>query len=146
MTLVAPGCGESGNALWGSIGEVFDLEFDRVDIVMQGGALRIEYVEKGEPDDQWPCRIVVDTAIVTLGKGVRVQGDSFAAAVTVDRVTANGRSFPDISGGFIEFDRYREEDGAHVVGTFTVRFVADEEGSRTLSGNFDGYSRVETGS
>src|SRR5213594_501021 len=102
--LLLPACGHAPNDLWGSIGESFPLAFDRVDVIKQDLALRIEYLKDVPGGTSWVCKLVLDTTNLTIGDNTDIQGDLFLERVTVTRVSNTGGPFPAVSGGRLHFD------------------------------------------
>jgi hypothetical protein len=145
VLLALAACGDDANALWGSIDEVYSLDFDHVAVVEQAPSLVVEYIRDTSAGDELPCRLVVDGSAVALEDGSRIEDDIFTEIVTVTRVTADNREFPTEVGGYVEFRKYSLNVGSRVVGTFAVRFEADNSGSRILNGNFDGKVEASEG-
>ncbi|MBI3179280.1 MAG: hypothetical protein HYZ27_06435 [Deltaproteobacteria bacterium] len=129
------GCGHAPNDLWGSLGESFPLEFDRVDILKQDAALRIEYIKDVPGGEEWVCKVVVDTTNLTIGNNSEIQDELFLERVTVERVATTGGDFPELAGGSIKFEEYDFEIGGRIDGEVTALF----ENGRNLFGNFDGH-------
>ena len=128
-------CGEAANDLWGSIDESFPLNFDRVDILKQNLALRIEYIKKIHGGEDKVCKVVVNTNNLNIKDNSELKGDAFAdEIVTVERVAATGGDYPPITGGNLRFDVYEFKTGGKIDGDFTVNF----QNGRNLFGNFDG--------
>ena len=127
-------CGGPENSLDGSIGESYDLSFDRVEIRKQGEDLIIEYIKKREVagGDDKNCKIVVQTENLPLGDDTSIQGDTFLERVTISRVSRTGGEFPEASSGKIEFKVFDFDDNGRIDGEFEA--VLD---GRTLYGNFD---------
>jgi hypothetical protein len=127
-------CGGDNNSLTGSIGESFSLVFDRVQIIKQGSALRIEYVKDASLDTVTKvCKVVVDTEGLSLKGGSRIRGDTFLSRVLISRVARTGGDFPPVKSGAVEFRTYRFRDDGRIEGDFEAIF----DNGRSLSGNFD---------
>jgi hypothetical protein len=131
-------CGQAPNDLWGSIDESFPLLFDRVNILKQNLALRIEYIQDLHGGQNKVCKIVVDTSKRTIKDGTKLHDKAFREEViTVERVAATGGDFPPVVGGSIKFHTYRFKEKGRIDGEFTTLF----SNGRNLLGNFD--SRVQ---
>ncbi|MFC1611839.1 hypothetical protein ACFL6C_12825 [Myxococcota bacterium] len=128
-------CGQAPNDLWGSIEESFPLAFDRVDLLKQNLALRIEYIKELHGGEDKICKVVVNTGDAKIKDDTELKDKSFEEeTVTVERVAATGGNFPAIDGGTITFDTFRFKDGGKIDGDFTVLF----DNGRNLFGNFEG--------
>jgi len=128
------GCGGGSNELSGSIGESFNLGFDRVSVRKQAEALIVEYQKDVSGVVHKVCKLVVDTHALALGSGTRLSGDVFASHVQLSRITASGGDFPAVKSGQIQFDAYDFKAKGQVDGGFSVVF----DNGRTLQGNFSG--------
>ncbi len=128
-------CGDGDNALWGSMDELYALDFERVDIVKQLATLRIEYVKpiKGS-DPELPCKLAVNTANLKITDNSDLKTDAFTdKIVTIERVARAGE-FPPLESGTVHFGTFEFERGGMVNGEFSILF----ENGRTLFGNFNG--------
>lgn len=130
-------CGQAPNDLWGSIDESFPLEFDRVEILQQNLALRIEYLKEVHGGTNKICKLTVDTDNIDISKGTEMRNEVFARHVTLERVASTQSSWPPIDGGKLKFERYHFKEDGRMDGEFTVVF----DNGRNLNGTFD--SRVK---
>jgi hypothetical protein len=139
LVIALAGCGQAPNDLWGSIDESFPLLFDRVNILKQNLALRIEYMQDLHGGQNKVCKIVVDTSKRTIKDGTKLKDRAFREeVVTVERVAATGGDFPPVVGGRIEFHTFKFKEKGRIDGEFTALF----SNGRNLLGNFDGRIQI----
>jgi hypothetical protein len=128
MLMAVGACGGS-EALGGSVGEHYDLEFETVRARLYPTELSIEYVrENGE---------------VNVRLTVRVTDVNLSGPATVDLPTygdlsgtSGGYALPAMESGTLVLEAYAPEAGAEVAG----RFEAEVQGTRTtltLHGRFE---------
>jgi len=134
--LVLPlGCSKSLNSLSGSEGQVYDLTFDSVLIVLQGTSVSIKYVATGGGD---PAILVVDTANISNVAGSSIdltQLDSGQVRGVLENVNgADGVTNPlMITFGNVVFDQEPK-----VGATLSGQFNATISDGYTLNGVFSG--------
>jgi hypothetical protein len=139
--VAAPGllaCGQAPNDLWGSIDESFPLDFDRVEILKQNLALRIEYLKDVHGGTNKICKLTIDTDNIDISDGTELRDDVFDRHVTLERVSSTQSSWPPLDGGKLKFQDYNFEEDGHMDGEFTVVF----DNGRNLSGTFDGKVKI----
>lgn len=134
--VAATACGPQ-NTLGGSIGEEFDISFDRVDIIKQDADLLVEYVKESDTgkDLEKNCKIIVPEAKeLGLKDDSSLTGDDFLRNVTIERIAENRKKFPEVTSGSITMKTFEFKEDGEVVGEFDAVF----ENGRTLSGEFHG--------
>lgn len=139
------GCG-GGNALHGSIGESYDLDFDVVRIRGQNEALIIEFVKLVPGGENKALKIVVEGRLlveengarVMMASGLAIDRDLFFRAVTISRVSTTGAEFPAVEDGRMFFTSLELYATGRVEGNFDIVF----ENGRTMSGSFMGVLEV----
>ena len=132
LTLATGACG-SDNAMGGSIGESFALDFDEVRIRKQNDALIVEYVRFIGSGENKNAKIVADLEGLDQSRRIKLRGEDFLDRFGIDRVVASRERFPDvmagkmsISGGF--------DTSKTLGGSWDCVFV----NGRTLHGSFRG--------
>ena len=138
LAFAGAGCGGTGNDLWGSIGELFPLDFDKLAILKQDDALRLEYTKTTSNGIDKVLKLTLITTGLGLQDGSDLRDEAFVSAVTIERLVTDGGDFPTASAGQIHFERFGFTEGGTITGDFTVLF----DDGRTLFGTFDG--RVKT--
>lgn len=136
MMLLVASCGDA-NQLWGSIREDHPMEFDRVEVVRQGHALRIEYIRDRGRDSEWVCKLTLDTEGLDLCDHAEITATSFAERVVVERNADD--ALPRYTGGLLYFERYGASPGRAIEGDFNVLF----DNGRNLAGSFATQLQVE---
>ncbi len=130
--LVCSACPEQPNSLEGSIDESFDLSFDRTELKLVAGYLRLEYLQDIEGSDQ-PA--VICRVIVPPPEGGVVAGEAIDIVPpdgVIERRAGGGEDFPDIDTASITF-----EEGGNEAGPASGRFISTFTTGKTLNGNFD---------
>ncbi len=126
-------CGEQTSVLRGSIGEIFPLGFDKVKAIKQEDILRIEYLDEVDIGANKVCKLIVNTAGLSIGDNTMITGSLFFDRVGLERVYLDPVPFPEIEAGAIFFDALEFEHDGAVRGYFDVRFVT----SHSIGGYFD---------
>jgi hypothetical protein len=138
LTLGLAACGDAPNDLWGSIDESFPLDFDRVDILKQNLALRIEYIKALHGGEDKVCKVTFETENLSIKANSALTEDVFTARVTVERIAAVGGPLPPTTGGHMHFDAFDFKGGGRVEGDLSVIF----ETGRNLFGTFRGDVQI----
>ena len=127
-------CNQETNKLFGSISELYPLDFTSVRIRKQQTDLVIDYLKEADRSVEKPCRLVVETAELDIKPNVKIQAQLFTPSVHLSRVMVNGETFPDITRGELELKTYEFKGGGRVDGDFFINFV----NGRDLYGTFSG--------
>lgn len=139
--LILAACGP-GNTVEGSIGEVFDLDFDYSRIRKQDQVLVVEYIKNIAGGENKVLKIVLEGhrlvaqpgGLTPLTDNLVVEDEMFQQAVTLSRVTPTGSDFPPVAEGVLAFAKLNFVGGGEVSGQLAVAF----ENGRTLSATFSG--------
>jgi|AACY02.7.fsa_nt_gi hypothetical protein len=123
-------CGDPDNLLRGSIDELFDLEFDRVEVRIQENDLLIEYLKDLTGGTQKSAKVVVDTEELDIGPNTVISEELFLERVQISRVATTGGDFPPLVSGKIRFDAFSLEAGGTNRGEWDGVF----DNGRTLRG------------
>lgn len=129
-------CGP-GNNLNGSIGEEYDITFDRVEIIKQGDDLLVEYVKESATTSgvDKNCKLIIPKALeLGVRDDTRLEGDNFLDSVTIERVSRDRAKFPPVTSGSVDIKKFDFSNNGEVSGEFEAVF----ESGRTLSGEFNG--------
>jgi hypothetical protein len=134
--VVIAGCGDPPNKLYGSMSQVFKLEFDRVQILRIGGELSVEYQRIS--NDAVAAKVAKMT--VKVGDLSNMAGNDIDLLESVgglprgslQRVESSTTLFP-LKIGTVHFDQ-EPEPGTELSGWFHTT-LSDPDG-RTLNGDF----------
>jgi hypothetical protein len=130
--LCSQACAEQNNKLFGSIGELYPLDFNEVRVRKQQTDLVLDYINEVDRTVEKPCRLVIETAELDIKPNVQIADELFTPSVHLSRVMVAGESFPDIQRGELEFETYEFKGGGRVDGQFFINFV----NGRDLYGTF----------
>lgn len=128
-------CSEDTNKLSGSMSQVYDLGFDRVDLVRQGESISVEYVRGSGAGAGKTAKLVVNLAGLAQVAGVSIDLTEVVGGSprgTLQRVQSVTTDYP-IQRGTIVFEQ-APDPGAEVSGHFNTT-LANPAG-RTLNGEF----------
>ena len=140
LTCLASACLVAGctpsYGLEGSIDEVLSLKYNQTRIRKQEPHLLIEYLLASAQGTEKICKIVVNTADLSLPEGgdFDLSDDAFLEHVELQRTTFANDSFPAIRQGEIRFDDIEFSTGKRAAGEFNITF----EDFSTLRGWFAG--------
>jgi hypothetical protein len=131
LVVGAQSCGGS-NALYGSVSEADNLQYDSTIFGVQTTFITIAYVRK---DGEVVAKLAIDTNGLSLASGVTLSGNDFLTHVTVSRnVTDQNQMFRPVVRGSINFNDYSTAVGGSLSGHFAVTFDSGD----ILSGDFSG--------
>ncbi len=131
LLVLAAGCGDDANKLWGSMASAYDLSFDTVTIRMVGTAtVQVDY-------STGPVTGAVDRAAVVVADVSNFVAGQPVPLADVRHIAPDGVNFPPIDSGEITFDQDLVV-GQKVSGHFNAVFTTDAGVQRALMGNFEG--------
>lgn len=134
LALLGASCGEEKNRLFGSVSEVYDLGFDRVEIGIVGQALVVEYL-------RGPTAKVVKLAFNGAGRTITPGQDIDLTEIvdsqprgTLQRIVEGTQDLPLLRGQLV-LDQV-PAPGQTLSGRF--RTMLSSPMGRTLNGDFEG--------
>ncbi len=121
------GCSDAGGSVSGSLGNYYELSFEKARARLYSSEFAIEYVAK---DGQVPVRVSLN----------RPEGGLAPGTYDLDKVgditgQRGDTRIPRFISGTMELTQFSEKDGALVEGTFTAKFQTGRDES-TLDGDF----------
>ncbi len=129
LVLALAGCGPSGPILEGSLGQYYDLGFQKTEAALFSSELAIEYISKSNEK----------IAIVT----VRTTDANLDGPATVDLAkygdvtgSSAGQAMPALDTGTLILRSYQPKAGAKVTGEFNAQ-LKGSQGDVSLHGTFD---------
>ncbi len=128
VALGAGGAGCGGDLLEGSVGENLSLEFDEVQVALQGGQFLIVEFVSGIDEE------VAEVTIDILVPGCEIEAGrelDFVTCAFLDRTMADATEFDTVASGRVVIFRWGDI-GDRIEGEFDVRF----DNGLTLSGEF----------
>ena len=132
--LLLPNCGASPNRLFGSVSELYGLDFDNVRAIRVGDAVSIEYLRTSGA----MTKVTVSIGDIQPVAGTDIDMTAPVASGlprgTVQRVEYGGTTDFQLKVGRIHFNQEPVAD-ADLVGSFRTTLADPAEG-RTLNGNF----------
>jgi hypothetical protein len=138
LLLVGAACGDdSGSSLSGSMSQVYDLDFDSVNLVRQGDSITVEYVRASGATAGKTAKLVVNLARIAQVAGTAIDLTEVIDGLprgTLQRVQQVTTDYP-IQRGTIQFNQ-APEPGAEVTGHFNT--TLSKPAGRTLNGEFSG--------
>jgi hypothetical protein len=132
LALPCLSCSSNANKLYGSMSQIYDLSFNRVNIVLEGSSASIEYVDNSSGD---PAVLIVDFANIQNVAGSSIdltQLDSGQPRGVLQRISNVTTDFP-IERGTVTFDQVPQV-GSQLTGTFDITVTLPA--GYTLDGNF----------
>lgn len=135
LLLASAACSDDENKLSGSMSQVYDLGFDRVDLIRQGDSISVEYVRGDGPGAGKTAKLVVNLAGIAEVGGKSIDLTEVVGGAprgTLQRVQSVTTDYP-IQRGTIVFDQ-APDPGAEVSGHFNT--TVSNPAGRTLNGEF----------
>lgn len=130
------GCGDPPNRLYGSVSQVFTLDFDKVQATRVGDEVSVEYLRtSGQTVLAKTVKVTVSIGDIQPVAGTDIDMTEVANGLprgTVQRVESTTTDFP-MEIGKIHFDQEPIAD-ADITGWF--RTTLTDPAGRTLNGNF----------
>jgi hypothetical protein len=130
-------CGEPSNRLFGSVSQVYKLDFDRVQIIRVGNQVSVEYQRiSGDAVEAKVAKLTVEVGDLANMAGNDVDLTELVSGLprgTIQRIEPTGTTDFPIQKGNVHFDQ-EPAAGTSLSGTFRTT-LANPEG-RTLNGNF----------
>lgn len=131
--------------LSGSVGELFSLQFAKVELLRNPEAFQVNYYNNRGIDVDLVIRLTVATEGIEFrpGKAIPLQGEYAEGhpRTTVLHMAGGepARTFPRVERGDMNLDEPAEA-GKHCAGNFSLVFEKNNEfgSGRTLAGNFSG--------
>ena len=134
LVALLTGCDDQGdNYLDGSMTKSFDMKFDTTRVRLYESELSVEYVADTDEGEKIALRVTINSGEVVLESGTAYD---MVTDGTVGRGQGYGSPLPEIESGTLYLDSYSGEDGSHVSGSFTAKFIASDQSIKTLRGGF----------
>jgi hypothetical protein len=133
---LVPACGSPSNRLFGSVSEIYDLGFDKVQVSTIGSFVVVEYLRtSGGVTVAKPAKLSVDTTGLTVSAGQSIDLTEAVASGTrgtLQRIEQTPTDLP-IGNGFVVFDQVPAAD-SKLGGRF--RTTLTDPAGRTCNGDF----------